>query len=272
MMVFYSEIILPETKQICQVRQMTYEDYIIVNRFLQNDVSKHIQQCFIDLLHKYTNCKDFTGIDMLAALLFLRTISIGGTLKLTLNNTVHQVDIVGTLQKISDLELPKKNHSFGNITLRFQTPCNLIAPVYTDYIHSISVPDASRTFLLTQEERQQICDILLADILPDISDLAKQIDTTLQTVKVWIIDREVAISFEDLSAFDLLKLIFKDNVVSCQQRLLALVAGFELDTSYILGLPFAEVELLLSMLKERESAREESSKTSGIPLQLPSMM
>lgn len=270
-MKFYSELSLPESGKTCRVYQLTYEDYTTLNKFLQNNIDSNTNQFFVELLEKYTNCKNFTGIDMIAALLFLRIISIGGTLKLSVANTIHQVDLVGLLDQISKLSIPKRTCTFGDITFKLSTPSTLHDSELIDYIHS-SQSNTSPEYFLTSQEKRELDKLLTANALLELTDLANNVDEQLKTINVWVIDRHLTISLTDGTAFEFLKLIFKDNLISCQRRLLAVVAEFNLDAAYINSLPLAEVEMLLGIIKEREDAKASQTAPSlpGQP-RLPSM-
>lgn len=261
-MTFYSEITLPESGQSCKISQITFNDYYTLNKFLQNNIDTHINDALFTILKKYTNVQYFTGLDAAIALLFLRVISISPTLNLKLGNIEYKHEIPPLLKVLTEIEINPIDVSFNNIKINIKTPSKLYGVQLEDFIHSGTIDDINHIF--TEKERQDICKHLPASIIKSIEDYSDQIEQKLSKITFKVINTDVECGLNNGTLFELIKMFFKDNIRGCQRRLISIANHTELSTEYVVSLPPAEVEMLLSFIEEQQS-KQSAPTTPNIP-------
>ena len=267
-MTFYSEITLPESGEVCKVNQLSFLDYFTLNKFLQNNIDEHIEDAFFNLLKKYTNKKGFTALDGIVALLFMRIISIGPTLKLVSEKIDYIHDISPLLQKLCDIiPNPIQIPVSDSISLNLKTPSKFYNISFDSYIYSATVE--GKEHILTTEER-----ILLYSQLPiksasSIEAYSNCIEEEIKKITFKIIKTDVVCGIVDHTLFELLKLLYKDSILGCQRRLISIVNYTGLNADYVNSIPPAEVEMLISFIEEQES-KQKSPTAPNIPLGAPS--
>ena len=170
---FYSEITLPESKQVCRVNQITFSDYYTFNKFLQNGINAHIEDAFFTMLANYTNNSKYTSLDALTTLLFMRIISIGSQLKFKSGKDIIEIDLVPLLQSLLNINLLKAEISLGDVKIKIQSPTKLCDINSEDYLYSFSVN--SDEAILSTDNKQQLYNILPATCLRTISEYSESL-------------------------------------------------------------------------------------------------
>jgi len=262
-MKFYSEVTLPESKTTAKVRQFTFADYITANKFIQNGVNAHIQDCYIELAAKYSNSLNLAGLDALVVLIFMRVLSVGGTLKLTSGNTVTEIDLYGLLQSLSTLNVtPQVIVISDNISIIIKTPAKFIDINKEDFIHAIIIDGISRTLL--PDERCQLYNSLPANTNELVAQYITVIEEELSKIQFSIAGTKIECSYMGGSLFELVKVLYTANIINCFKKVVNISNSLEVDTSYIVDLPPAEVDMFSSFVEEQRSANQEPQ--SSIPI------
>ena len=262
-MKFYSEIALPESKTIAKVRQFTFADYITVNKFIQNGVNAHIQDCYIELAAKYSNSLNLAGLDCLVVLIFMRVLSVGGALKLTSGKTVTEIDLYGLLQSLSTLNITPQVVSISdNINIIIKTPAKFIDINDEDFIHTVVIDGNSRALL--PDEKGKLYNNLPASISKIIAQYITAIEEELSKIQFSIADTKIECSYAGGSLFELVRILYTANIINCFKKVVSISNSLEVDTDYIVNLPPAEVDMLCSFVEEQHENNQE--KQSGIPI------
>lgn len=126
-MKFYTELTLPESKSTCKVSQLTVQDYIELNRFLQNDNNKHVTDCFQQIIKKYTDYSDTISlVDGVAVLLFIRAISVGPSITGKKDGAKVEITFGEFLEKLLDLNFSTREMKLnGRLSFILRTPFSL---------------------------------------------------------------------------------------------------------------------------------------------------
>jgi len=262
---FYSEITLPETGEVCKIQQVPFSAYYELNKFIQNNIDSHIEIAFIDLLTTYTNKKHFTTLDAFVALLFMRIISVGSTLKLVSDRIQYETKLVDTLQRFSDIKIePQKIQINNDIFFNIKTPAKLFNIDTEDFIYSVDVK--GECTILTTDERKQIMEMLPATALETLISYSDIVENILSKIFVRVVDNNIACSLQDDVLFELLKLLYKDDILACQKKLLQAVHYFGVEAEYVNSLPPAEVDILMSIIEAQEAKENSQSSSGSIPI------
>lgn len=262
-MKFYSEIALPENKTTAKIEQFSFTDLITINKFLQNKVDVHIQDYFVKLAEKYSNSINLAGLDIIVALIFMRVISMGGSLKLTSGNTVTEIDLYGLLQSLSTLNIPPLSISIAdNISIDIKTPAKFIDIEEVDFIHTITIDGNIHTLL--QDEKHHLYSNLPANISKVIAQYITTIESELNKIQFNIADTKIECSYMNGSLFETVKILYTTNIINCFKKLAAISNSIEMDTSYVVNLPPAEVDMLMSFVEEQQTASQVNQ--SSIPI------
>ena len=239
---FFSEILLPETKEVCRVRQFTYHDFYVLNKFITNNNDEHIWSSFTTLLQTYTNKTTFTFLDSITLLLFMRAISISPEINFNVaKKTNVVVNIMDIIQKLSNISVPEGNISFMDSIIKLKTPTKLYNYEYSDFLYSIVTDE--REDILLPEQKQILFNVLPAAVLSTI------------------------IEYETKNAQDLVKICYTDNILNIHKKIIDISSNTHLTASYIIGLPPAEVYMLIADInetKQQEQNKQNNLKSPNI--------
>ena len=263
---FFSEILLPETKEVCRVRQFTYHDFYVLNKFITNNNDEHIWSSFTTLLQTYTNKTTFTFLDSITLLLFMRAISISPEINFNVaKKTNVVVNIMDIIQKLSNISVPEGNISFMDSIIKLKTPTKLYNYEYSDFLYSIVTDE--REDILLPEQKQILFNVLPAAVLSTIIEYETKIEEVLADVKFEIQDKDFNLSIISNNAQDLVKICYTDNILNIHKKIIDISSNTHLTASYIIGLPPAEVYMLIADInetKQQEQNKQNNLKSPNI--------
>lgn len=260
---------LPESRELCRVQQVSFKTYYELNKFIQNDVDNHIEEALLNILTTYTNKATFTSLDAYVTLLFMRTISIGSALKLATSNVIYKVDLLSMLQKFSSLVLPDAHFTFNDKLITIKTPSNKLFDFqFEDYLYSITAD--SEMIVLSPQQKQQLYNELPATIVSTIKEYERCVEEVINKISIMLVTDTVICSFTQNTMFEFVKLLYKDNLISCQRKLISIVSYFNVDINYLNTLPPAELEILLGIIAEQEDKDTSKSLPSITPTSIAS--
>jgi hypothetical protein len=170
------------------------------------------------------------------------------------------------LQKLVDIKPELTSITLNDsITLNIKSPGKFCDITYEDYLYSATIDNKEHIF--TVEERSNIFASLPVNRIESIKKYTLFIEDELKKIIFKIINTDVVCGLEDQSLFELIKLFYRDSIVGCQRRLLAVSNYTELSTEYIMNLPPVEVEMYISYIEEQE-AKNKPAGRPNLPGQL----
>jgi len=247
----------------CKVNQLTLEDYININRFIQNNNTKHITDCFLQVIAKYTDYRGTISlIDGVVILLFLRSISIGASTTGKKNNVKIDISFMPLLENLQNLKIPKKEIKVGDLTAYIATPFSFEEVDYENFIYSVGISRAESQSL-TVLEQKQLFHNLPACAVNKIQEFVSHIDILLASIDIYIADEKVDIKLLNNSLFEYIKFFYTENILSVQQKIIKIIQITQLDTGYLLSLPPAEINILYQFIIDEEKRQDNQSNNRG---------
>lgn len=240
-MSFFLNFTPPTIGKDLKLKELTFEHYRTLNKFLINNNSKHIEEYFNLILSDCLFEKDIlpklTNFDKFCALFLLRCTCISPEVEFKQNNAPGKASLLPFLQKCLDFKSGfttciSLNGLTINVTLPKIFHFETLFDVLYDCIDSV-IFEEKEVFFNT---KQELIDILPAEILKDLKifsdNLIKDFDTLV--LNVGVSDKEkFAISPFNLSLFEILKALFSANLKNILELQYVLVSKMRYPPEFI---------------------------------------
>lgn len=282
---YYFKLFIPSISRKVSFRDITIRDWININKSILNNDYDELIECF-DLI--IDSCcieqgLQFTLLDKIIILLSIRSFSISNFCTVTIkDNEVnedfnHQLELNNIINALYNLPIEHaKTVLFNNVKVTYGLPCiplkNTTTIDVSKYIHSICVDDTEIVNKLTSEEdKQLIINTLDVQLFYTIIDYAKKLNEIFIANPLYVITspwshNKILVNQRmsmDLSMYDLLKLLYTENLHTLYRAIYKFNQELKIPPSYTENLIPVEKDLLWGYFikDQRDAEAEKMSKT-----------
>lgn len=224
------------------IKELLNAHYLDIVKYITNDDNDGLALCFNEITQELTNNAVLTCLDVFLIMLELRSVCVGNELQL-------QIEGFNGLIKLS----------IGTIIDKLKS-VNL-----TDYISYIPKQLTGQKYEIEDFLMIDNADDLPASVLIDLNKNIKQINEI--TTKINIINkndkagiREIPFNLFDGTLFEVLKLIFKDNLLNYYQVMYTLSSKAHVDICTFKQMTPVESKILVSFYAEEMKKEEDEAK------------
>lgn len=265
---FYLNFTPINSTESLKVKELSFKQLKILNKFLHNKNNNAISNCFEAILQEniLDNSKNIllNNFDKFCILFLLRLASVSPEIEIKKGNFTKKTDLLPFYSAITSLKLNSPvTVDDNNLKLRLSLPKHLyfedIFSSFSDTVDEISVSGNKSIELNTcsLKEKQNLFDKLPATAVEKIYSHKKAIESKFETV-IFNIDGEndVKISPFNISLFEILKVLFFSDLKSIYDVQYLLVSKVNYNPDYI------DKNTLLENIMLINSYSDEMAKTS----------
>jgi hypothetical protein len=279
-MSFYLNFHSPTLDKDLKVKELTFKQYRVLNKFLLNNNNFHISEYFEEIVKECLIEKEYyeqlTNFDKFCMLYLLRCIFVSSEIELKENTSVTKIPLVPFLNKCLDFKTNfASEHTIDTLKLKITLPKALyfenILDAYYSSIDKVFVSDEEiDIFSNTSEERQKIIEQLPAEVTGFIDRFSKDKVTAFKdlVLKVGVKDTDkIEISPYNTTLFEILKALFSANLKNIYEMQYLLVSKMFFTCEAIDNNTLTE-NIVLCKIYEAELAKmqEEQSKAVANPM------
>jgi len=273
---FYIEQFLPISKKTVQIKQISNKTFFDLQKFIISQNNKATCRYLNNIIqtHVIGIEEDLNIIDKAVCLLKIRSISCGDTLKFVNSlDVTYNITIDSILEKINNTShLYELNEVIANniFEITIDTPRNFIInqnECLHRIIKSIRITGSNECVdfnLLDDVKKDNILVKLDSSITIKIYNLIalrQKNNICISSKNESLNISEIAINPYNQSMFEFIKLIFKDDLVSCLKNIYVLCSKAHIEAEYIMSIAPAEGILLLNMyVDEVEEQKKQLTK------------
>lgn len=265
-MEFACKLQLPHIAVAFDVKEMSYGDFIITQKYLQNNIPEDLFNHFDNLLEKYVNLKGYTvsALEKLILLTFLRSISKNGELKLSLKaNEVYAFNLPSFINTLLKEEtLFKRETINGNkCSVVIGPPQKFLYNTIFEYmyscIHLVKTGNIVQYYKnLSTDKQEKILEKLPATFTNYLQSYSEKFEERINKIKVPIPTNpfvedanELFLSAKNGILLEILKLFISSDLNAIYENNYFLIskAHFSIEDLYMLT-P-GEVDIKLSLLQ-----------------------
>ena len=247
---FQSSIVLPVAKTRVFARQISLRDYIEFLKCLQNNEPVVIERFIRYLIEQYCDVTHLTIIDQLVLMVFLRVISINSALVYEDKGQKVNIELYPFLNSLLEVDVKSTTTLEGAVALTVPT-CLFSEDKYALYQSCTNTPinDLPAKFC---KECQEYIDFIDQKIKIEFRYHAQQ--------------PPVPVRVSDNSIFEIIQVLYTDSLQNIFHKIYTLVSSAHFSEDYLLSIPPAELEVMLSILK---ADTEVKPKRPGVDIPPP---
>lgn len=99
-----------------------------------------------------------------------------------------------------------------------------------------------------------------------IHEYVENIDKQLNKLDIYIASEKVEMSLLNNSLLEYVKFFYTENIINIQQKLIKISQTTQLDTSYLLSLPPAEINIFFNSIIEEEKRQNNQGGSNNAPI------
>lgn len=275
-MSFYINLYVPTQGKNVKVKELSFEHYKTINKFLINNNNQHIADYFDVILKDCLVDSDdfihFTSFDKFCALLLLRCICVSPDIEFKNGAINSKASILPFLQKCIDFKMDfTQTITVDNLDIQLTLPKILNFETVFDVLHdSISKVFFNKKEIVYPPNKDDLLEMLPAEIMTHLKNFS---DKTTENFKALILDigvqqdTKITLSPYNLSLLEILKALFTANLKSIIELQYVLVSKISYSPEYIDKNTLAENLVLVNIYEtEMKSLKEEQTKGLENPL------
>lgn len=278
-MSFYLNFRIPSLDTEIKLKEISFNTFKTLNKFLINKNDRHINEFFNEILKECVVQKDvlpkLTNFDKFCALFLLRCTSISPMVEFTEQTMSVKKPLLPFLNQCLDLKAEFcRNIYVDNYELKLTLPSKLyfedIFEAFYDSVHSIY--EKNKLIHLSESEKNSFIDNLPAEVTVEIKKFSNDIISSFSTLVFDIIstDKSTSLSLSpyNLSLFEVLKALFNSNLKSIFELQYILVSKLRYSAEYVDSNTLTENLILCNIYEqEMQKAKEEQENIDKtIPL------
>jgi hypothetical protein len=267
-MEFYLNFTAPSTSQSLKIKELSFKQLRVLNKFLHNKNNISINNCLEKILEEniidYNKKMNLNLQDKFCIFLLLRLASISPEIEIKKGNFTKKTSLEPFYTQISTLKLKTLPDIEDNgIKIKMNLPkqfyYNDIFCSFSDAIDTIQIKQNQlvETNELSQSEKQNLFDSLPASILEKIYNYKQLIETEFKAITLNI-DNENTIEFSPFNAslFEVLKMLYFSDLKSLYDIQYMIVSKAHYNPEY------ADTNTLLENIILINNYSDEMSKTT----------
>jgi len=269
-MQFHLTFTQPSTSKIFTVKELTFEQYRILNKFIGNKNNKHIDEYFNHIIESNSNATLLTNFDKFLLLFLLRLASISSEVEISSGKFTKKTSIIPIFTQLQSLSKSfKRTFTHDNFTLETDLPKNLcFNDVYDPLCFSIQeiiINGAPINYSsLSDEEKIAIFEKLPSSIISDLRAYQNEVSSVFKQceIKLFDSDQSFIVSPFDNNMFEFIKVLFTTNLKSLYELQYILVSKLFYSAEYIDKNTLVENLILKNILEtEMNQLKEERQKS-----------
>jgi hypothetical protein len=279
-MSFYLNFHSPTLDKDLRIKELTFKQYRVLNKFLLNNNNFHISEYFEEIVKECLLEKEYyeqlTNFDKFCMLYLLRCLFVSPEIELKDKTSVTKIPLVPFLNKCIDFKTNfTSEHILDTLKLQITLPKALyfenLLDAYYSSVDKVFVNDEEiDIFTNVSEERQKIIEQLPAEVTGHIDKFSKDTVKAFKplVLKVGVKDNDkIEISPYNTTLFEILKALFSANLKNIYEMQYLLVSKMFFTCEAIDNNTLTE-NIVLCKIYEGELAKmqEEQSKAVANPM------
>lgn len=279
-MSFYLNFHSPTLDKDLRIKELTFKQYRVLNKFLLNNNNFHISEYFEEIVKECLLEKEYyeqlTNFDKFCMLYLLRCLFVSPEIELKDKTSVTKIPLVPFLNKCIDFKTNfTSEHFIDTLKLQITLPKALyfenLLDAYYSSVNKVFVNDEEiDIFTNISQERQKIIEQLPAEVTGHIDKFSKD---TVKAFKPLVLkvgakdDDKIEISPYNTTLFEILKALFSANLKNIYEMQYLLVSKMFFTCEAIDNNTLTE-NIVLCKIYEAELAKmqEEQSKAVANPM------
>lgn len=269
-MQFHLTFTQPSTNEIFTVKELTFEQYRILNKFIGNKNNKHIDEYLNHIVEHNSNATLLTNFDKFLLLFLLRLASISSEVEISSGSFTKKTSIIPIFTQLQSLNKSFK-HTFthDNFTLETDLPRNLFfSDVYDPLcfsIQEITINDKPINYSsLSDQEKITIFEKLPSSIISDLRVYQNEVSAIFKNCEIKLFDNDQSFTVSPFNnnMFEFIKVLFTTNLKNLYELQYILVSKLFYSAEYIDKNTLVENLILKNILEtEMSQLKEERQKS-----------
>lgn len=257
------------------IKELTFKQLRVLNKFIQNKDDEAINLCFENILKENIQNFDVTDIltnyDKFCLLFLLRLASISPEIELKQQNLVTKVNLLPVYNSFFDVKLDS-NYEINTDTfnIKLSLPKSLlfsnIFDILLNSIDEVTIKTSSENKIInfntfTVEEKRIVFEKLPANVISDINKIKQNIENSFNSIVLAIDDNnKIRINPFNLSLFETLKLLLTVDLKNLYDIQYALVNKLNFDAFYADNNTLTENIILINNFTEEMTKKAHETR------------
>jgi len=267
-MSFYINFTIPSTKTSVRLKEITFKDYKLINKFLVNKNNTHINECFDRILEKSIiesdNFSSFNNYDKFCALFLLRVTSISPDIEFKDKGMTFKKSLTPFLSECLDFSTTFSKKIYCN---KLEIKISLPSSLYFDTIFDAYSNSISKIYLNNKQITisPEIINELPAEVNKHIKDFSSTVENSFSSLVFDVLsnnpDDPLRLSPFNLSLFEILKALYTSDLKNLFELHYILVSKLHYAANYIDENTLTENLILFNIYEQEiEKMNEEQKK------------
>jgi len=276
---FYVNAYVPSLQKDYKLKELSFDQYKTLNKFITNNNDNHISDYFYKILElNIVESRDvplFTSFDKFCILLMLRCISVSPNVEYKKENSNFKFPLIPFLQQCLDIKTTfNKQITIDNTVFTLGLPHSFVFndmfDIFYELLNSITVQNKTIwVHNLTLDEKNKLFQSLPISTTKLLQEYYNIIKNDFKNLNL---DMKLGPIIElrpyDASMLELLKALYTSNLSNLYELQYILVSKSQFSAEYIDKNTLAE-NLILQNLLEKEYEKMEAQKNSNVEKNIP---